>query len=249
MNIQNADILGLNWHKGSLSPSLHKLDPLAMCDPPKTVRGLRGWLGAVRFNEICLPGAKLAFLSKLLDEQIPASRSGKEEISWTGDLLHAFKRIQQVLQHPLSVTIPRPGDVVYLATDACTSLPAGGTKLFLKRPGVEGFLPSFNFGCRLPQTLKQWSPCEVEAYFLNKGIEKAEYYTRLTGNDGIALTDCKPVFQAKQKLDRGEFSSSKRLQDLLANISSKHFSLQLLSAKVPSPILKIVDFASRNPVQ
>ena len=131
----------------------------------------------------------------------------------------------------MSVTVPRPGDVVYLATDPFTSLPAGGTKLFLKRPGVDGFLPSFNFGCRLPQTLRVWAPCEVEAYFLNKGIEKAEYYTKLTGNNGIALTDCKPVFQAKQKLDRGEFSSSKRLQDLLANISAKHFSLQLLSSK------------------
>ena len=60
-----------------------------------------------------------------------------------------------------------------MATDACTSLPAGGTKLFLKRPGVDKFLPSFNFGARLPPTVKSWSPCEVEAYFLNKGIEKA----------------------------------------------------------------------------
>ena len=51
------------------------------------------------------------------------------------------------------------------------------------------------------------------------------------------------------KLDRGEFSSSKRLQHLLSNISAKHFSLQLLSARVPSPILKMVDFASRNPVE
>ena len=249
LNIQSADILGLHWHRGALSPSQHKLDPLAACDPPKTVRGLRSWLGAVRFNEVCLPGAKLASLSRLLDEQIPASRSGKEEIVWTGDLLNSFKQIQHVLKKPLSVTVPRLGDTVYLAVDACTSLPAGGTKLFIQRPGTQGFLPSFNFGCRLPQTLKQWSPCEVEAYFLNKGIGKAEFYTRLTGNPGIALTDCQPVFQAKQKLDRGQFSSSKRLQDLLTNLSAKRFSLQLLSAKLPSPLLTMVDFGSRNPVQ
>ena len=59
-----------------------------------------------------------------------------------------------------------------MVTDACTSLPAGGTKLFIKRPGVDIFLPSFNFGARFPTTIKSWSPCEVEAYFLNKGIER-----------------------------------------------------------------------------
>jgi len=88
----------------------------------------------------------------------------------------------------------------------------------------------------------------VEAYFLNKGIRKAEIYTRATGNPGIAFTDNKPVFQAKQNLDAGKFSTSKRLQDLLANLSSKRFSIQLMSAKLPSPILSMVDFFSRNPV-
>ena len=247
LNVQSADVLGLHWNRGALSPSHHKLDSLSVCEQPKTVSGLRSWLGSVRFNEVCLPGAKLASFSRLLDEQIPASRSGKEEIVWTGDLLNSFKQIQNILKHPLSVTVPRRNDTVYMAVDACTSIPAGGTKLFLQRPGVQGFLPSFNFGCRLPQSLKVWSPCEVEAYFLNKGIEKAEFYRRVTGNPGIALTDCKPVFQAKQKLDKGQFSSSRRLQDLLTNLSAKRFTLQLLSAKVPSPLLKQVDFASRNP--
>ena len=71
INIQQADILGLNWNKGKLSPSRHKLDPLAECQPPTTVSGLRSWLGSVRFNEVCLTGAKLAELSKPLDEQSP----------------------------------------------------------------------------------------------------------------------------------------------------------------------------------
>ena len=247
LNVQSADILGLHWSKGKLSPSKHKLDPLATVDPPKTVSGLRSWLGAVRFNEVCLPGAKLAQFTKLLDEEIPAVRSGKEDVVWNAELLHNFKQVQAILRQPISVTIPRKGDQVYLATDACTTLPAGGTKMFLKRPGVSHFLPSFNFGSRIPKTLRTWSPCEVEAFFLNKGIDKSEFYTKQTGNPGIALTDNKPVFQAKQNMDKGIFSSSKKLQDLLANLSAKRFTVQLLSAKIPSPILHVVDFASRNP--
>ena len=249
LNIQQADILGLNWNKGRISPSRHKLDPLAECQPPTTVSGLRSWLGSVRFNEVCLPGTKLAEFTKPLDEQIPASRSGKESVTWTPELLTPFKKIQEILKAPLSVVIPKRGDSTFLAVDACTSLPAGGSKLFIQRPGVNGFLPSFNFGCRLPNTVKPWSPCEVEAFFLNKGLEKSEFYTKLTGNPGVVLTDCKPVYQAKQKLDKGQFSSNKRLQSLLNNILAKRYSIQLLSAKLPSSLLKLVDFGSRNPVE
>ena len=74
LNIVAADILGLHWTQGSLTPSRHKLDPLACCSPPVTVSGLRGWLGGVRFNQVCLPGAKLAFYTQKLDKQIPSSR-------------------------------------------------------------------------------------------------------------------------------------------------------------------------------
>ena len=80
INITAADILGLHWTAGKLTPSRHKLDPLACCDTPTTVSGLRGWLGGVRFNQVCLPGAKLSLHTKSLDEQIPSSRSGKEKI-------------------------------------------------------------------------------------------------------------------------------------------------------------------------
>ena len=62
-------------------------------------------------------------------------------------LIRAFLDTQQILKSPLLITIPRKGDTPVLASDACMSLPAGGTKLFLQRPGVKGFLPSFNFGC------------------------------------------------------------------------------------------------------
>ena len=128
LNVQSADILNLHWNKGTLSPSQHKLEPLAHCEAPKIVSALCNWLGSVCFNEICLLGAQLASHSKPVDEEITSSRSGKEDIIWRADLLASFKRIQ-----PLSVTIPHIRDVVYLAIDACTSLPAGGTKMILNR--------------------------------------------------------------------------------------------------------------------
>ena len=146
--ITSADILGLHWHNGKLSPSRHKIDPLSTVPPPSTVKGLRSWLGGIRFHEICLPGSQLATLTKPLDEQIPSSRSGKEEIVWSPALLSSFKRVQEILKQPHAVTILRKEHQVYLATDACSSLPAGGSKMFIKRPGEDKFLPSFNFDCR-----------------------------------------------------------------------------------------------------
>ena len=215
LNIRSADILGLHWCSGTLSPSKHKLEPLAHCDPPRTVKGLRGFLGGVRWHEICLPGPQLAQVTKPMDEEVPASRSGREEIVWTDQLREAFARTQEILGNPLIVTVPQQGDTPYIATDACTSLPAGGTKLFLKHPGVPGFLPSFNFGCRLPSGFKTWPPHDIEAFFLSKGIEKASHYIRICETPGVALVDSKPTYQAKQRLDKGLFSTSRRMQDLL----------------------------------
>ena len=212
--------MGLNWNKGKLSPSPHKLAPLSVCKPPSTVSNLRSWLRSVRFNEICIPGSKLASLTK------KSRRANScQQIRQRPNQLDCrpFQEIQATLKSPLSVVIPKRGDTTYLAVDACTSLPAGGSKLFIQRLGVSGFLPSFNFGCRLPQTVKSWLPCEVEAYFINQGLEKTEFYTKLTGNPGIILTDSKPVYQAKLKLDKGQFSSNRKLQSLLNNVSAKRY--------------------------
>ena len=63
------------------------------------------------------------------------------------------------------------------------------------------------------------------------------------------MVDSKPTFQAYQKLNRGELSTSKRLNDLLGNLSALRLSVQHISAKLPSPLLSMVDFASRNPVE
>ena len=249
LKITSADILGLHWSKGYLSPSPHKVDPLTVCQKPSTVKGLRSFLGAVRWHEICLPGGELAQATTLLDEQTISSRKGSDEIQWTESLSEGFYKIQDILKRSNNVAIPRPGDVCYIANDASQSLPAMATKLFLKRPGIDHFLPSFNFGFRIKTSMKDYSPCELEAFSLNKGIQKLSHFLKSTGNDAIALVDSKATFQAKKRLDEGKFSTSPRLQDLLSNLSAHRISLQHISAKRPDPTLRMIDYNSRNPVE
>ena len=248
LNIISSDILGLHWEEGKLSPSPHKLDPLANCEQPKTVKGLRSFLGGVRWNEICLPGGSLATVTSILDEQIGSNRPGTEEIIWTEKMVKSFSDIQTILKDPLQVSIPRKGDECYIANDACQVIPGMAVKLFIKRPGIERFLPSFNFGFRLKESQLKWQPCELEALSLSKGIEKLLPFLKSTENPTIALVDSKASYQASQHMASGKYSSNRRLQDLLSNLSSSRITIQLISAKLPSSLLTMIDFNSRNPI-
>ena len=71
----------------------------------------------------------------------------------------------------------------------------------------------------------------------------------MTGNPVVALVDSKPIYQAKARLDQGKFSTNRRLQDLLTNLSIHRVRLQHISAKLPSSLLTMIDFNSRNPVK
>ena len=107
IHITSADILGLLWEKGTLVPSRQKLDLLAHCYKPITVKGLHSFLGAVLFNQICLNRAKLAAASCLLNQETPFTRVGKENIVWTHALTQSFWDIQHILNNPLTVAVPR----------------------------------------------------------------------------------------------------------------------------------------------
>ena len=250
LNIANADILGLHWDRGTLTPSVHKLDPLAMCEQPKTVKGLRSFLGGVRFNEICLNSKMLANATELLDELTPATKAGKEEINWNEKLSQAFTEVQDICKSPLSVFVPRKGDALYLVGDAAPSQGPGiGTKLVIQRKGSEKLLPSFNHGQRMKGNMKTWSACEVEAFQLSQAIKKFKPFIRFVGTKSTALIDSRASVLAVQRLENGQPSTSRRLQDLLTNISAEHIKVLHISAKIPSPLLEYVDFASRNPVE
>ena len=248
LNIKHADILGLHWNKGTLSPTPHKLDPLAHCERPRTVKGLRSFLGAVRFHDICLPSKELNSATANLDLQIPSQRSGKEEIVWDSDLISSFNAIQRILKSPETVFVPRKNDSLFICGDGAPTANALGTKLFIKRPGITNLLPSFNYGLRIKANMKNWSPCEFEAYSIAQGIKKMKPFFRFVETQTTAMIDSKACVQAVQRMENGKFSSSRRLQDLLANLSAERIKVVHMSAKISSPLLQLVDFDSRNPV-
>ena len=250
INIANADILGLHWNKGTLTPSKHKLDPLAVCERPSTVKGLRSFLGAVRFNEVCLNSRRLANATEKLDTMTPATKEGKEKIKWTEDLIEAFNQVQDICRDPQTVYVPKKGDLLYIVGDAAPSRGPGiGSKLLIQREGSDTVLPSFNHGMRVKNQMQSWSPCEVESYQLSQAVKKFKPFLRFVGTKTTALIDSRASVLAIQRLEKGQPSTSRRLQDLLVNISAENITVKHISAKLPSPILKYVDFASRHPIE
>ena len=187
----------------------------------------------------------LAAATELLDEQIPSSRSGKDEIMWND----AFSSIQNILKKPEVIYVPRQNDQLFICSDGALSGPALGVKLLIKREGHDQLLPSFNYGFRVKNTMLGWSPCEFEAYSLVQGIKRMKPFLRFVQHPSTALVDSKAVVEAVKKMERGQFSTNRRLQDLLANISSERLTVVHMSAKIASPILRLVDFGSRNPVE
>ena len=128
---------------------------------------------------------KLSLAMKPLDECVPTTKSGKDLIVWTEEMLSAFKTIQSILKSPNTITVPREGDSLHIASDFAASLPAAGTKMIIERPGVEGFLLSFNFGYRVSRPMLSWSSCELEAHGINKAINQHNHFIRLTGKPAI----------------------------------------------------------------
>lgn len=68
-----TNLLGWVWSEGSISISPHKLNPLASCCEPKTVKGLRSWIGpintlrpAFQNTAVCFQPWRLQLLAKNL---------------------------------------------------------------------------------------------------------------------------------------------------------------------------------------
>ena len=107
-------ILGWKWSAGSITPSAHKITPLATCPRPKTVKELRSWIGAFKHLKVCVPG--YSTLLALL-ESATGGKDSKTKVQWTDELTSSSTTAQKALTDVQSITIPRPSDQLIITND------------------------------------------------------------------------------------------------------------------------------------
>jgi hypothetical protein len=245
--IVDTTIMGWHWHKGTLTPSVHKLNPLTVCDKPQTITGLRSFLGGMRFHKRCLPGVDN--VSQPLDEACPSTTAGKDKIVWTEAMNTSFQQCQEIMKHPKAVVVPRKDDQLVQVGDAALHLPAIGTVLVAIREGVEGCLPVGYFGFRVKGSMQNWTPCELEAYTHAVAMEENSIYFRESSKPPICLSDNSSVVDAAKKISNGRFSASPRLQTLVTAVQRYNATFKHISGKLPTALIAVADFCSRNPVE
>ena len=118
---KQTTVLGWVWTDGRLSVSPHKINPLTQAPPPKTVHGLRSWIGGYKHLKSCVSGYS-SILSKL--EEVVAGRQSKDSITWTPELLSEFSVAQAALKDVKSITVPRPSDQLIIASDGAVKIEA-----------------------------------------------------------------------------------------------------------------------------
>ena len=151
--IKETTIMGWHWKEGSLSPLVHKINPLAVCEKPETVKGLRSFLGGMRFHKRCLRG--LDNVSQPLNEACPNTKDGKDKIVWTSEMNTAFLECQKIMKDPKTVIIPRKDDQLVQIADGALHLPAIGSILVAIRKGEDKCLPVGYFGLRVKGSMEK----------------------------------------------------------------------------------------------
>ena len=234
---KTTTILGWIWTAGSLSASPHRLNTLATYPEPSTVGRLRSFIGAYKVLSRVIPRCS-SYLIPL--DAVTAGRPSQESISWTDDLRAAFRSAQSALSSALTITLPRPGDQLWIVTDGAVKDSGIGATLYVTRRDklhVSGF-----FSAKLRGSQTTWLPCEVEALAIAAATKHFSPYIIQSSKNACILTDSKPCVQAYEKLCRGEFSASPRVSTFLSVVSRYQASVRHVSG---AAILQS-DFASRN---
>ena len=235
-----TNILGWVWSEGNISISPHKLSPLANCGEPKTVKGLRSWIGAYKHLKACIPKYS-SLLSKL--EAAVAGRESREHLTWSGELSESFEHAQQALRNPKTITIPKSSDQLVITSDGAVSNGGIGSVLYILRKGnvrLGGY-----FSAKLKPHQQKWLPCEIEALAISSAINHWAPYILESKHQSQILSDSKPCVQSFQKLQRGQFSSSARVSTFLGTLSRYNIKLQHIAGTDNLP----ADYLSRSPME
>ena len=231
---KTTKILGWIWHQGGhLSPDPHASNRLKECEPPTTAEGLRGWIGAYKFMAPAIP-SYATFLEPL--NKAVGEKSKSQPIEWDEELREAFQIAKRSLSDATVLTIPPPGEQLYMTTDASKT----GIGATLHRTKDKAVVR--HFSKQLSSDKKLWLPCELEALAVGAGLASFLPYFRESGCRPIIYTDSTPVVMAYNRIQKGLFSASPRVSTFLHEVINQGAIIKYLSGKNNIP----ADHASRN---
>jgi len=168
----------------TVKPTQTRMQQLQGLPKPKTIRQLRGWLGAIRYEQAHLP--KLATVLAPFDaltKAIPAKQSKQELVNWNEQLQQAWQTVHETLNDAKELYLPDYSLDLYLETDA--SDVGMGAVLFQEHQGKRQ--PIGYFSQKFSVTQRRYSTFERELYALRNSLY--HFLPYLMGKPAIVLTD------------------------------------------------------------
>ena len=236
----STEVLGWQWKQGTLSATSHRLNALSSCERPRTVKGLRSFVGSYKFLSRVLPRH-----SDVLDplEKACAGEDSKNCVVWSESLVQAFENSKSHLKEAKVLTLPRPEDKLQIVTDASTTSKGLASTLIVIRDGKP--LLGGVFNAKKTTSQAGWLACELEALGIAASIRFFGPYLIQSQHPTEVLTDSKPCVQAYHKFMKGNFSTSPRVATFLSTISRYQVKLSHISGSNNT----FSDYLSRNSLQ
>lgn len=182
--------LGFIIDKEGIKPDLDKVEIIRTMPAPKSVREVRGFIGAIGYYRRFIPA-----FSRLAGPLIALTKK-YARFRWTEDCQRAFDCLREQLTAIPLLTYPdlsRPMVLYTDASDRCI-----GVVLTQSCPDRDGPVPNipeevpvYFLSHRLSETQQRWPVIEKEAYAIMYAVQKLDYY--LSGAVFTIKTDHKPL--------------------------------------------------------
>lgn len=214
-----VEFLGHIVSAAGIKPLPAKVEKLDQIEPPKTVMGLRRFLGLFNFYRSFV--RKAAWHTERLVEFLKG-HVGKEDadIEWTDEALQAFQRCKDELKSAVLLAYPRSDIPWSIMVDASSAAIGGSVQQH-----VDGnWQPLGFFSRKLSPAEQRYSAYDRE---LLAAFASVKYFRHLVeGRQFILFTDHKPLIHAfEQKLDKATPRQARQL-DFIAQFTTdiRHIS-------------------------
>ena len=143
-------------------------------------------------------------------------------MEWTPELSLAFKEAIAQLDKVNSTFLPKPSDRLILKPDTAKVKTCTGWVLYAIRNSTKDtkMLPVLFCTAKLPEYMKNWYPCELEAVGAVLAIDQAAHWINESLHQTIVMPDSMPVVRAANLMRQGKHSKNPRLQSLLACVNA-----------------------------